>query len=1009
MKILCIRFENLQSLKGKWEVDFRKSPFIDSGLFAITGPTGAGKTTILDAISLALFNEVPRFNRVSKADLEKTNALITQGERSAMAEVEYETDHGIFRSRWSIAYNRNNNLNDYTMEIARLPGGEIITTKKGDVPGINAQHIGLSYDQFNKAILLSQGEFARFLKEKRDQQIELLEQLSGTRNYRVIGSAVFEEYSKRRKDIERLKDVNSGMILFSDEEQNQRQRLIAEKEEQIKKLQPFAEELRTLTETRKSISKEEAVLKQKSTEHANATEEAKKLEGQKKQLELHEKAAPFRDRLFELQTLAASKHRTLVENQKNAEQLARLIIEETELISAIKSVLPQINSLSEALPLLEKLESDLESLLRSVADTKKDIDLINEQIKPQLASLSNEKSLLAKLKAGTAPEILKTEIETLEERKKKFGILNRLDQKQSEERRKNLAQWMTEAAGLMGIEEQLNNNSASLIKSETELLATQKHISELKLSEKALDKACELLLRSVKNLEEKLQIERDKSKLEDFRHLLIPGEECPLCGSVEHKEVHHSSALIRIQEELQREKEALEKQEGQLKENQSGIKGKEEKLNLLRIEKEAKEQDNQKLSVELKKGITTLQSTSGSTYTMAEALMNEFKQENNAIDEWIQLLRDQELLNLLHQAAIKKESLLQTKNETEKEILSLNKGHNLKPLLPEWKKRSYLILSNRPELEKQNSESQAALQKEQNALDQLEQETQTVLSESGISSVEECKQFLLAEETEKEIRNYIRAIEETLLALETSIKDANARINNLQEHNNPTLSDEALQHQLNEALASLKTFTEEKIRAQTELDTDRQNRKTQQDHLRKIEILQKEFRVWEILQHLIGDQTGKKFSAIVQEITLARLLRFANERLEQLSSRYRLVKPEERGSELKVEDLFLGNSLRDVRTLSGGETFLLSLALALGLSDLASKNVKLESLFIDEGFGTLDQETLELAITTLEKLQSDDNKTIGIISHVESLKERITTQVKVIRSGKGNSRIEIVG
>jgi exonuclease SbcC len=103
----------------------------------------------------------------------------------------------------------------------------------------------------------------------------------------------------------------------------------------------------------------------------------------------------------------------------------------------------------------------------------------------------------------------------------------------------------------------------------------------------------------------------------------------------------------------------------------------------------------------------------------------------------------------------------------------------------------------------------------------------------------------------------------------------------------------------------------------------------------------------------------------------------------------------------------MGNSLRTVNTLSGGETFLMSLALALGLSDLASHKVQLGSLFIDEGFGTLDPEVLEKTITMLEKLQMQDNKTIGIISHVEALKERIRVKVNVVKNGQGYSEVRV--
>jgi exonuclease SbcC len=128
----------------------------------------------------------------------------------------------------------------------------------------------------------------------------------------------------------------------------------------------------------------------------------------------------------------------------------------------------------------------------------------------------------------------------------------------------------------------------------------------------------------------------------------------------------------------------------------------------------------------------------------------------------------------------------------------------------------------------------------------------------------------------------------------------------------------------------------------------------------------------------------------------------------KLHSRYRLLLPEKlEDDDLRVEDGHMGNEVRTVRSLSGGETFVLSLALALGLSDLASKDIRIDSLFVDEGFGSLDPDTLEEAMTTLEQLQNESNKTVGIISHVDSLKDRIYTQIRLTKGSGGFSTLGI--
>ena len=159
---------------------------------------------------------------------------------------------------------------------------------------------------------------------------------------------------------------------------------------------------------------------------------------------------------------------------------------------------------------------------------------------------------------------------------------------------------------------------------------------------------------------------------------------------------------------------------------------------------------------------------------------------------------------------------------------------------------------------------------------------------------------------------------------------------------------------------------------------------------------------------MIGDATGNKFANFAQGLTLKNLLVYANQRLRNLSDRYQLTMPKEEGS-LLVIDNYQGDSIRSIKTLSGGETFLISLALALSLSDMASKNVALGCLFIDEGFGTLDSDTLELAMTTLETLQSESQKAVGVISHVEALKERIDVQIKLKMNAQGHSEIEVHG
>lgn len=192
------------------------------------------------------------------------------------------------------------------------------------------------------------------------------------------------------------------------------------------------------------------------------------------------------------------------------------------------------------------------------------------------------------------------------------------------------------------------------------------------------------------------------------------------------------------------------------------------------------------------------------------------------------------------------------------------------------------------------------------------------------------------------------------------------------------------------------------------LEEDRRMKKEFASKVAEQQLQQQVVHRWQNLNELIGSKEGNKFRCFAQGLTLSHLAMLANHHLKSFSERYRLVKSAGDNLELEITDSWQADIIRPISTLSGGETFLVSLALALGLSDLASKKIQIKSLFIDEGFGTLDSETLDVAMDALENLR-EAGKSIGVISHVEAMKERIRTQIQVYRTSGGYSRLEIKG
>ena len=219
---------------------------------------------------------------------------------------------------------------------------------------------------------------------------------------------------------------------------------------------------------------------------------------------------------------------------------------------------------------------------------------------------------------------------------------------------------------------------------------------------------------------------------------------------------------------------------------------------------------------------------------------------------------------------------------------------------------------------------------------------------------------------------------------------------------------EVLEAEKREVSARKEKLLEQKGELQKELKTDEEARHKRAGIEEDLKKLKHQVAVWERLNTMVGSSSGDKYRRYVQSLVLLTLIKNANVELTKLHSRYRLTKGEE-DMELKVIDLDLAAEERPTDNLSGGETFIVSLALALGLAQMASSNVRIDSLFLDEGFGTLDDDSLEKALNALSSLNAQ-GKTVGLISHVDQIKERIPSKIIVKRSAQpGVSRLEGAG
>jgi exonuclease SbcC len=308
-------------------------------------------------------------------------------------------------------------------------------------------------------------------------------------------------------------------------------------------------------------------------------------------------------------------------------------------------------------------------------------------------------------------------------------------------------------------------------------------------------------------------------------------------------------------------------------------------------------------------------------------------------------------------------------------------------------------------LDGRQAQARSSLDQQSTALDAAVNTWNAALLESPFTDLAAFEAALLPEPERQRLatlRDTLLAAQERTSALLQAARDKHTQ---LQAQALTVQTLEELEARLAELEAQRGTYSEKIGAHRALLANDAQLRINQQALFEQISSQTAESDLWQRLDGLIGSAKGDKFRKFAQGLTLDHLLQLANKHLARLHGRYLLRRKSTGELELEIVDAWQGDVARDTRTLSGGEGFLVSLALALALSDLVSHKTSIDSLFLDEGFGSLDGDTLEIALTALDSLNAS-GKMIGVISHVEAMKERIPAQIRVEKGGGiGHSRL----
>lgn len=1001
MKILTLHFKNIHSLKGEHRLDFTIPPLSVSGLFAITGPTGAGKSTVLDVITLALFSRIPRFDsKITNTEIEKIGSVMTQFTDDSYAEVEYQSNGKIYRSTWRISKTRTGTLKPYEMSIATLPDGIYMDLKNSDVPGANERIIGLNYEQFIRSILLSQGEFARFLRSDEKERAKLLEDITGSQIYRSLGKAAFEKAKIKKDEIQAIKlQISAVPVLTEPEVKDKNEAIISNKNKlvTIKEVLDKKVQLLQLKEKRKQILDR---LGQLNLERSAIETKKEEFRHQEQKLDKHQALEVFRSDI----TLHISEEKRLNafnidlsaihEKIKWHEMSLKVALDkmsafvgkelnEANFMQEIKKFEQHITGLDTTLENLKetgakwrlKLTSVLSNTNNSYSDAIKNI----KNLADQLAFTENEYESLKQNTAKYAEVDIKVNIDKLQEQ------LVVLQQKQNDASARETALLELVRFGL-DIE-----NHSNLKKENTQ-------ISE------RLSKEIEIIELEIEKLSKKKEAELKFASLEEHRKNLKEGEPCSLCGSTHHPFAHEKNLIQIGHTELEIFNKTEEYQSKKNQQNhalnsksiaESKIEILSEQVNtkkaaISKIENKWLVDESMKFdSIEISKEIENTKSNLKS-YTEAQESMNSLKflgdvkeilQELSAIaTQYLEVNKERMHLYNGTQINIDAEQILKTyihESDSGKELKfsASNLTKNIESLEVSLAERRKKIL---PKLSSMGYSN---------------------ISEASVDIIEESQLNLLLSKKE--------TLKQQEIENKTSINNLNNELTSMIIPEESDIPMEDLKEQIETLNKEKENYIHQNGAIENELSTDEENKKSILTSQMLLEAKETDASKWFILDRLIGDSTGNKYAKYAQNLSLRHLITLANKRLSKLSDRY-LLAYEGIESDLTVTDLYQGNMTRSVKTLSGGESFIVSLALALSLADMASRNVKLESLFIDEGFGTLDAETLETALETLEKLQSESSRTIGVISHVDSLKERISTQVRIHKNNLGHSVIEVV-
>lgn len=930
MKIEKVTFENINNLKGKHEIDFTVPEIEDDGIFLITGNTGSGKTTILDAVSLALYGKTPRFKNITQSE----NEVMNRDSMSCSSTVVF-TEKGIrYKSTWSQKKSKNDILQPPLVSLSLDATGTILTSKKSEWEKKIVDVTGLDWERFSRTVILSQGNFASFMKAGVNEKSSILEKITGTERYSLISKKIYEIWGRKRESVKEKETQLGALSLLTDEEVVEMKDSLVLLEEEKSTLKKKGELLSLSREYRNLVKKNEELKEGISTlgnDLSTLEVESKK---QEEAFLLFEEEKKEREALL---------NRVDTIDAKNGEKLKALHTEENEIKAKKKDIDSKI---------VEREENNKRLLFLSSSLLEVEEYLEKNNIDENIVSVLSSSAILISQR-----DDLKKTMERL------------IKEKDENERRTSQVK--------IDIEK---------VRSEAQVIDSSLHDNALSLLSLEEKKGSILSGRVPEDLQNELirlngesTLMRNIDNLKEERGKLMENKPCPLCGSLHHpfvtddfllKHENEKSVLavkIREVENLQRAYSINEDEIGKLKDKD----GKE------KIEREKKES-----------ALKTLLSTLTNLDENKKRLEGGIEKTESESKDITERLKDTFApFNTDDISLLEKRSNLYVETKKKKEKLSSDKA----ALLEAVKTRTLTLKENQDEYNKRTLSYNVSMEEHKKSIEERNGIFTGRTDDERISLNGKYSRL------KKELENTSSSLNDKKMAksqLDALYKSNMDRIAVIKVVDNPYFESEDIDGMIKENECSFEETARNIGSIEERLKIDRAEQIKAERLKKELESVKAEYNLWSDLNDAAGSADGKKLMKYAQSFTFKELIRAANSRLKGFSDRYLLKADSEDELSFNVIDKDNNDEERPADGLSGGETFITSLALALGLSSMNSGSISIESFFLDEGFGTLDPQYLERATEALVKIR-EEGKVIGIISHVESLRDAIPVQINV--------------